>query len=199
MLNQKEKKEIKPDVGSMMGNFMNPRVVALTLGIQMNDNIADLGCGGGYFTIPLAHLVGKGGKVYAVDVMEGPLEAVKSRVHMEKLENVSIIRNNLEKKNALQKEIPSEHCQWVILASILYSSTKSNAILAESKRILAKNGKLVIIDWEKKPKKQFSFFGPPLESRISEGEIKNLAKKEGFRLEKKFNVGKFHYGFIFSK
>ena len=187
------------DLVGMMGNFINPRLVALSWGINMGDKIADLGCGGGYFTIPLAHLVGKGGKVFAVDVMEGPIEAVRSRVAMEKLENVVIIRSDLEQKDSLKSYIEKEACQWVVLVNVLYTSKKTPAILKEASRILAPKGKLVIVDWEKKPKKAFLNFGPPLETRLGSTEAKTLAQKAGFKFLKSFEVGKFHFGLMFGK
>lgn len=189
----------KSEIKDMMGGFINPRLVALTWGINMGDKVADLGCGGGYFTVPVAHLVGKNGKVFAVDVMEGPIEAVKSKIATERLENVKVIRSDLEQKDSLVSHIEEGECQWALLVNVLYSSVKIPAILKEAKRILGKNGKLIIIDWEKKPKKAFLNFGPPIENRIGSVEAKNMAKKAGFKFQKSFEVGKFHFGLMFTK
>lgn len=41
---------------------------------------ADLGCGPGYFTPTLAQLVGPAGKVIAVDLQQGMLERVRTKV-----------------------------------------------------------------------------------------------------------------------
>jgi ubiquinone/menaquinone biosynthesis C-methylase UbiE len=39
----------------------------------------DMGCGPGYFTLPMAHMVGDTGKVIAVDIQEAMLERVRRR------------------------------------------------------------------------------------------------------------------------
>src|SRR5574341_102756 len=41
--------------------------------------VIDIGCGMGYFTLPLARLVGPGGRVIAVDLQEQMLRRVKKR------------------------------------------------------------------------------------------------------------------------
>ena len=43
------------------------------------DTVADLGCGPGYFTLPLARAVGAGGRVVAVDLQPTMLEKLKAR------------------------------------------------------------------------------------------------------------------------
>src|SRR5262245_53792485 len=48
--------------------WQQPDKVIESLSIADGGRVADLGCGGGYFTFRLARAVGSGGKVYAVDV-----------------------------------------------------------------------------------------------------------------------------------
>ena len=53
--------------------------------------VADLGAGGGWFTIRLARRVGPNGRVYAVDVQRLMKEAIERRVQREGLGNVETI------------------------------------------------------------------------------------------------------------
>jgi predicted methyltransferase len=50
--------------------------------------VADLGAGGGWFTIRLARRVGPNGIVYAEDIQQEMLESIKRRVSREGLKNV---------------------------------------------------------------------------------------------------------------
>ena len=50
--------------------------------------ICDMGCGNGFYTLPLARLAGKRGKVYAVDVQQEMLDMLKHRAEAAKLENI---------------------------------------------------------------------------------------------------------------
>jgi len=44
----------------------NPETILSEAGVKPGEVVADIGCGTGYFTIPLAKHVGKRGKVYAL-------------------------------------------------------------------------------------------------------------------------------------
>jgi len=179
--------------------FISPQLVAEGWGIEKGEKVADLGCGGGYFTIPVARIVGEKGKVYAVDIMEGSIEAVRSNVYQEKLGNVEVIRANLEKKNSLSDWIKTGDCQSVILANVLCTAIEKKLLIQEGKRILAPGGKLVVVDWVKDVKDVFRNFGPPVETRMTEKEVKELLTKAGFVFDKSFEAGRFHFGMMFKK
>jgi len=57
----------------------------LTPYIQSDDIVVDIGCGMGYFTLPLARLVGEDGEVIAVDLQSRMLEGLKSRAQKAQL------------------------------------------------------------------------------------------------------------------
>ena len=48
--------------------------------IAEGTTVVDLGAGGGWFTIRLANRVGPNGRVYAEDVQEPMIEAIRRRV-----------------------------------------------------------------------------------------------------------------------
>jgi predicted methyltransferase len=48
------------------------------LNVKIGSHVADVGCHEGYFTIKLSHVVGKGGKVYAVDISRDKIEKLKN-------------------------------------------------------------------------------------------------------------------------
>jgi len=43
--------------------------------------VVEAGCGMGYFTLPLARMVGNSGRVIAIDLQEGMLQALRKRAH----------------------------------------------------------------------------------------------------------------------
>lgn len=153
--------------------------------------IADFGCGAGYFTIPLAKKVGREGKVYAVDVQESALDSVRGRAKMSGLLNIETIRGNLENKNG--SKLPGASMDMVVMANILFQTEKKEAILEEAKRVLKKTGKVVIVEWSGS-----ATLGPRSRYRISKEDLKALVKAAGLILEKEFPAGSSHYGLIFS-
>ncbi|MGD2120210.1 MAG: class I SAM-dependent methyltransferase [Gemmatimonadota bacterium] len=56
--------------------------------VEKGDTVADIGCGGGHFTLGLAELVGSEGKVLALDVQEKMLRRVRRRGQRQGLEAV---------------------------------------------------------------------------------------------------------------
>ncbi len=58
------------------------------LGLAPGMAVCDLGCGNGYWTLPMARIVGETGKVYAVDIQPEMLRQLRTRAGKAKLENV---------------------------------------------------------------------------------------------------------------
>ena len=173
------------------GGFMRPDEVLLNLDIKKGMKIADFGCGAGYFTILLAKMVDKDGTIYAVDVQQSALESVEGRARIDSILNIETIRGDLERENGSRLE--NKSVDMVMLANILFQSKSKDAILKESKRVLGKNGRLVVIEWNDDAQ-----FGPKPAYRISKEELKKIVKDSGFVLEKEFNAGSSHYGLVFS-
>ena len=174
------------------GGFLRPEQVIEEAGIKEGMKIADFGCGAGYFTILMAKIVGEEGTVYAVDVLRTALESVKSKAKIEGLLNIEIVLSNLEILKG--SKLKDESVDLVLLANVLFQSFKKADIIKETKRILKKAGKIVVIEWEKNQP-----MGPPEKFIVSKELVKDLAKKENFKFEKEFPAGKSHWGMIFKK
>jgi len=174
------------------GGFLKPNKIIEEFDIKKSMKIADFGCGAGYFTIFMAKTVGPKGKVYAFDVLKTALESVRSRAKVEGLLNIETTWSNLERANGSKLE--NESVDLVLLANILFQSIKKADIIKEAKRILKKNGRMIIIEWQKN-----QLVGPPENLIVSKDLVRDLAEKEGFKLEKEFPAGDNHWGTIFTK
>jgi len=179
------------------GGFINPEAILLEISVKVGDKAADFGSGAGYFTIPLARAVGDEGKVWAIDVLRSALDIIESKAKLERLFNVETIRGNLEMPGG--SRLKEKSADIILLSNILFQSRKHSEILEEAKRVLKDDGRLVIIDWI--PEK-CHLLGPgqpgagwPLSQELAEKEAKSV----GFKLERKFSAGTYHYGLIFKK
>lgn len=177
-----------PKIGS--GGFINQDEIIKKIGIKTGMVISDLGCGAGYFTVPMARMMQNTGKVYAVDVLSAPLEAVKSQAKLYGLLNVKTVRANVEVVGGTK--IPSGESDIVILANILFQCKDHDSLFAEAKRILAPGGKIVVIDWVPNN----AALGPKFENCVSEEMAKREAIENGLRVIKELPAGVTHYGFI---
>jgi len=173
-----------------MNTFLNPEKVLDEIELRKDMVAAEFGCGSGGFAIPLAKKL-EDGLVYGIDIQEAPLSALKSRCLFEKIKNVRIIRSDLEKPKG--STLTDFSLDLVLMPNILFQVEDKIAIISETKRILKKEGKFLIIDWLPEASQG------PAEGRVPPEKIKKIAKDSGLKLEKEFQAGKYHYGLLFSK
>src|SRR5689334_15680398 len=81
------------DLGQLEGPdrevWQRPDQIMDALEIADGSAVADLGAGGGWFTIRLARRVGPNGVVWAEDIQPEMIESIKRRVQREQLRNVN--------------------------------------------------------------------------------------------------------------
>jgi len=152
--------------------------------LKIGDVAGDIGCGIGYFTIPMAKIVGSLGKVYAFDISIEMLETLRNRIEAENLQNVITLHSE-----QYSIPIPSETLDFALLSNVLHEVDDYLRFLNEIKRILKPAGKLTIIDWLDKD----TGSGPPLHERLSEKFIRDLLSNTNFEIEHyETNADKFH-------
>jgi len=66
------------------------------LGIGVGQTVLDFGCGEGHYAIPASKLVGKDGKVYALDKDADVLERLKQRTEQIGIENIELINEYIQ-------------------------------------------------------------------------------------------------------
>lgn len=169
---------------------MNPKEVLQEIDLKRDMVAAEFGCGSGIFALLLAKRL-RDGLVYAIDIQEAPLSFLKSRSQIEKISNIRIIRSDLEKPRG--STLPDVSVDLVLIPNVLFQAKKRDDILKETARVLKKGGTLVVIDWLPKASQG------PEKGRISQSDVKELAKDAGLKFKKEFKAGSFHFGLVFEK
>jgi ubiquinone/menaquinone biosynthesis C-methylase UbiE len=75
-----------------------------SIGVKAGQVILDYGCGAGHYTITSAKIVGKKGKVYAIDRDNGTLNRLMQTAESEGLKNIVPIKTSEESKIDLEDE-----------------------------------------------------------------------------------------------
>ena len=105
------------------------------IGVRSNQKVLDFGCGTGTYTIPIAKLVGKRGKVYALDKDEIALDELKTRARKEGISNIEIVFSSNFKTNFSEEKI-----DVVLLYDVIHQIEDWDGLFSEIHRILKPNG-----------------------------------------------------------
>jgi len=105
------------------------------IGIKESQTILDFGCGAGLYTIPAAKLVGRKGKVYALDKNAGALETLKESFRNGGLGNVETILSS-DLNTGLEKET----ADVVLLYDAIHLIKDRKELFVEIYRVLKPNG-----------------------------------------------------------
>lgn len=174
--------------------LLDPEKILKEIKIESGMRIADFGCGNGYFSLTAAEIVGGKGQVYAVDILKSSLETVDREAQRHQLFNVKTVWSNLEIVGATK--INPESLDLILIIHALYQSENKINFLNEALRLLKSKGKIVIIDWIKRP----TPIGPPVDDRMSADEAKQIFEKiNGLTELEPFSPGEYHYALILEK
>ena len=122
-------------------DFIKPRISVLKeVGIKAGFHVLDYGCGPGGYIVPLAKLVGKSGKIYALDIHPIAIQSVRKIASRKRLANVHTILSN--SKTGLQPD----SLDVVLLYDILHDLYNPGEVLEELHRVLKRKGILSVSD-----------------------------------------------------
>ena len=120
--------------------FFDPIRALKGAGIRSGQEVLEVGCGTGFFTIPAAELVGDEGSVYAVDPHPLAIKQVARKIRDAGLDNVRLI-----KADATEAGLASGIIDLVLLFGVIPSPTLPlDGLLPEMHRLLKPEGVLAV-------------------------------------------------------
>ena len=131
-----------------------PEEILEQLQIREGQVLADIGSGGGYFTLAFAARSGKTGHVYAVDVKKKYLDFIRRQAEQAGLGNITFI---LAAEGKI--DLPEAGLDLVFIRNVFHHLPESGNFFAKLKRHLKPGGKVAIIEHKKKGFGFVSFFG----------------------------------------
>ncbi len=158
------------------------------LGIADGATVADLGAGGGWFTIRLARRVGPSGLVYAEDIQPQMIESIQRRVEREGLKNVRTVHGT-----ATDPRLPLGRLDAVLIVDTYNELEDPVALLGNVARALQPRGRLGIVEF----KSDGLGPGPAREERVDERRILSAAAQAGLRLIKREMFLRYQYMLVF--
>jgi ubiquinone/menaquinone biosynthesis C-methylase UbiE len=145
--------------------------------------VADVGCGTGFFTIPMAKMVGNKGKVFAIDVQEEMIAILNEKIQKLNIRNVETFVSTEE-----NIPLPNESVDLAFMASVLHE-LDDHSTVKEVHRFLKPQGVLAVLEW----KREETPFGPPIWEHLTPNQTREIIEKVGFEVKNTSPVGPYHY------
>lgn len=120
--------------------FQNPQKI-LAPYIKEGMKVLDIGCGPGFFSIELAKMVGKSGKIFSVDLQEGMLQKIRNKIHATELEErIKFIKCEEDKIDVPEK------VDFILAFYMVHEVPNKNKLFEALKKVLVEKGQLLIVE-----------------------------------------------------
>lgn len=169
--------------------WQQPEKVMDELGIGEGSVVADLGAGGGWFTVRLARRVGPNGRVYAEDIQRQMIAAIDLRVRREQLRNVTTILGT-----PADPRLPAP-VDAVLIVYAYSEMAQPVALLRNVAAALKPDGRIGIVDF----KKDGYGPGPAMDERVDPERVLRDAEAAGLKLLDRPTFLRYQYMLVFGK
>ena len=120
--------------------LQNPRKI-LRPYITEGMTVLDVGCGPGFFSLEMARMVGKSGRVIAADMQEGMLQIIKEKIKGTELEERILLHKCGENNIGV-----SEPVDFVLLFYMVHEVPNKEHFFNELRTIVKSQGQVLIVE-----------------------------------------------------
>jgi ubiquinone/menaquinone biosynthesis C-methylase UbiE len=174
-----------------------PRDIVDAMDLKPGGSVADVGTGVGFMLPYLSHAVGDTGKVYGEDIQNDFLDKAKLKVQLSRLSNVQFVLGTDR-----DPKLPADTLEGALVLDVYHHFDYPEAMLEHIHDSLLSDGKLVIVEYFKRPgAMQNSDPDFALRHiRLDQDDLIKEVEANGFRLISKHDlVPKSQYIAIFGK
>lgn len=176
----------------MNESFADPLSSVQQFALHEGMKVGDFGAGSGHLARAAAGIVGRDGKVYAVDVQEDVLKHLVLNTPDPLASVITTVWGDIEKPGG--SHLRDRSLDAAMLSNTLFQVGDRAGLIEELKRVLVPGGKLLVIDWAG----AYGGMGPTPERVVSEHDAEALFIENGFHKVKAFRAGPHHYGIVFT-
>jgi ubiquinone/menaquinone biosynthesis C-methylase UbiE len=148
------------------------------LGLKSGMTVCDMGCGNGFYALPMAKSVGNDGRVLAVDIQPEMLRLLQSRAAEAKVTNVEPVHGSV-----VDPKLPAGKVDLILCVDVYHEFSHPENMLATMRKALAPGGRLVLVEFRAEdPKVPIK----PLH-KMSKKQILKELSPNGFKLAREFD------------
>ena len=120
--------------------LQNPQKILIPY-IKEGMTVLDIGCGPGFFSLEMAKMVGRNGKVLSADLQEGMLQKLGSKIKGTELDGrIKLVKCDKDKINV------SEKVDFILAFYMAHEIPDKNSFFKELKNILNEKGQFLLVE-----------------------------------------------------
>lgn len=148
------------------------------LGIRRGMTVCDMGCGNGFYSLPMARLVGPTGRVLAVDIQPEMLAMLEQRQVEAGLDNIETILGLV-----YDPKLPEGEVDLILLVDVYHEFSHPEPMLAAMRRALKPDGLIALVEYRAEDP------NVPIQPlhKMSKRQILKEFPANGFKLVKEFD------------
>ena len=125
---------------TLFGHFIKSHEWLGQSGVTAGQDVLEVGCGSGFFTVPAAELVGESGHLWALDNNPAAVDHVRRRIIRRRIKNVDVVL-----ADALYTGLPNGAFDVAFLYGVIHNLwDRVETLLPEMHRVLKTGGILSI-------------------------------------------------------
>jgi predicted methyltransferase len=119
-----------------------PTRLIAKLAVKPGQNIADVGCGSGYYSRRLAPLVAPGGKIYGVDIQPEMLRMLEASAKQEGITNIVPVLSEPD-----DPKLPAGLIDWILLVDVYHELQNPEPMLRKMREALSPTGRVALVEF----------------------------------------------------
>jgi ubiquinone/menaquinone biosynthesis C-methylase UbiE len=164
------------------------------LDLKKGITFLDVACGRGAYSLAVSEIIGRDGRVYAVDLWEEGIVSLKNKAAAKGIRNITALISDAGRRIPVERA-SADVC---LMATVLHDFVGDHVerqVMEEIVRVIKPRGTLAILEY----KKTDGPTGPPKSVRLAPEEVAELLAPYGFQQLRVIDVGPDHYLQVFVK
>jgi 2-polyprenyl-3-methyl-5-hydroxy-6-metoxy-1,4-benzoquinol methylase len=148
------------------------------LDVQAGSTVCDMGCGNGFYTLPMARSAGEEGRVYAVDIQQEMLDLLRERAEEGGIENIECVLGT-----PVDPKLPRGEVDLILLVDVYHEMSHPEQMLAAMRESLKPEGRIVLVEFREEDAEV------PIKPlhKMSKAQILKEYTANGFKLVRQFD------------
>ncbi len=162
--------------------WMNPEQIMDWAGVVKGDEVADIGCHEGYFTIHLSKRVGEEGRVYGVDINADRIKTMQEIARARQLSNILAVVGKKDDPGLQESSL-----DVIFILDAYHEMESYSEILQHIKKALKPGGRLVILEKLKQHTKNWKRPEQAEAHTLAPHFVREELEEAGFIVGKQYN------------